>query len=48
VPRAAPRTTYQSQFHEMGISAMGPSEQELERLEGQKVIGNLGDLRRDA
>jgi hypothetical protein len=48
VPRAAPRTTYQSQFHEMGISAIGPSGPELERLEQQKVIGNLGDLRRDA
>jgi hypothetical protein len=47
--RTAPKakTTYQSQFHEMGISAMGPSETELERLEQQKVIGNLGDLRRD-
>jgi hypothetical protein len=46
VPRA-PRTTYQSQFHEMGISAIGPSGPELERLEQQKVIGNLGDLRKD-
>jgi hypothetical protein len=48
VPRAAPRTAYQSQFHEMGISAIGPSGPELERLEQQKVIGNLGDLQRDA
>ena len=39
------RTTYQSQFHEMGISAMGPSGPELERLEGQKVMGNWGDIR---
>jgi hypothetical protein len=45
VPRA--RTAYQSQFHEMGISAIGPSGQELERLEQQKVMGNLGDIRRD-
>jgi hypothetical protein len=43
----APRTTYQSQFHEMGISATGPSAPELERLEQQKVMGNLGDIRGD-
>lgn len=46
VPRA-PRTTYQSQFHEMGISAIGPSGPELERLEQQKVKGNIRDIRRD-
>jgi len=47
-PRATPRTAYQSQFHEMGISAIGPSGPELDRLEQQKVIGNLGDLQKDA
>ncbi len=46
VPRA-PKTTYQSQFHEMGISAIGPAGPELERLEQQKVMGNLGDIRKD-
>jgi hypothetical protein len=41
----APKTTYRSQFHEMGISASGPSEPELERLEQQKVMGNFSDIR---
>lgn len=45
VPKA--KTTYQSQFHEMGISSMGPSGEELARLDQQKVMGNLGDLRKD-
>jgi hypothetical protein len=42
-----PEATTTEQGYDMGNTGKQLSEEELERLEQQKVIGNLGDLRRE-